>query len=175
MLKKEKRSPNKEDSGNSDLYDSIRRFILRRVRISDLADDLTQESWLRLSKQDPPITAEKIRGWLYQTARNLIVDTFRQREKTRNHQEILRTSLESRIRELPSDLLNHVESQEENQMVLDSIQELDPLHQEVLRLKFQEDLSYQEIADIIQKPKTTVAWILHDSIVRLREKFVSRQ
>ncbi|MDO5580088.1 MAG: RNA polymerase sigma factor [Planctomycetia bacterium] len=174
MPQREKK-PNRTDFVQTDLYDSIRRFIFRRVRESDLADDLTQESWLRLSDQDPPITQEKVRGWLYRTARNLIVDTFRQREKRRDHQEILRASLESRIKDQPSDLLHKVESKEENQMVLDSIQELDQLHQEVLRLKFQEDLSYQEIADIIQKPKTTVAWILHESIVLLRTKFGSRQ
>lgn len=151
----------------NELYELIQIFILRRVRSRDKAADLTQEVFLRLLSQVPPIVREKIRAWLYRTARNLITDSFRHDERTKTVSENLEY-LQNKKTE--PDFREVLESNEEQKMILDLTNELDDDHREVLRLKFQENLSYQEMAEILDKPKTTIAWLLHESILRLRDK-----
>ncbi len=164
-LNNQKKDPDTPESES--LYETIRRFILRRIRSRDQADDLTQEVWLRLMEQEPPIVQEKIRAWLYRTARNLIVDTIRYKDRRK---EVLK-KLEETIPKVDYNCgASITERKEEKQMIIDSINELEPNHREVVRLKFQEGLSYQEIAEVINKPKTTVAWLLHESLVLIREK-----
>ncbi|PZQ63243.1 MAG: hypothetical protein DI570_09780 [Phenylobacterium zucineum] len=50
---------------------------LRRRFSADLADDLAQETYLRLVGRDPPVTADAPRGLLMTTATNLARDGFR--------------------------------------------------------------------------------------------------
>lgn len=157
------RSTSGDDRPGYELYESIDRFVRRRVRNAADAADIVQEVFLRLASQEPPITVEKVRAWLYRTARNRIVDFWRSRRKVH-----VGTDAMENIPALP--LPSIVEREEENQMMLDLLGELDEKHQEVLRLKFQEGLSYDEIAKVIDRPKTTVGWLLHESLILLRDK-----
>lgn len=155
------------NQGEKPLDASIQRFILRRVRSVHIAEELTQEAFLRLAAQIPPIAAAQVRAWLYRTARNLIADAFRRKKVTRRAMaeiEYLRGG-----RTLP-DSRQELERKEENDMMIEMVNRLDDAHREVVRLKFQEGLTYQEIAQVVDKPKTTVAWLLHESLLRLRDE-----
>ena len=46
---------------------------------------------------------------------------------------------------------------------------LSPNQREVIRLKFQNDLSYREIADVTQLSVTNVGFLLHTGLKKLRE------
>ena len=58
-------------------------------------------------------------------------------------------------------------------MLHDKLNDLSPRHQEAIRLKFQEGLTYAEIAKIMNIPRTTVAWLLRESIEKLRKELLS--
>jgi len=60
-------------------------------------------------------------------------------------------------------------------MLHDKLNDLSPRHREAIRLKFQEDLTYAEIAKTIKEPTTTVAWLLRDAIEKLRKELLSPQ
>ena len=159
-------NPPGDDRPGYELYDSIDRFVRRRVRQSADAADIVQEIFLRLARQEPPVTVAKVRAWLYQTARNCLIDFWRSRKRERSID-----SLDASGQDVPSrPELSAVEREEETQMMLNLVNELDEAHQEVLRLKFQEGLSYEEIAKVIDRPKTTVGWLLHESLTQLRGK-----
>ena len=49
------------------------------------------------------------------------------------------------------------------------LDELTPNQREVIRLKFQNDLSYREIADVTQLSVTNVGFLLHTGLKKLRE------
>jgi RNA polymerase sigma-70 factor (ECF subfamily) len=53
-------------------------------------------------------------------------------------------------------------------MIQQKMNELSPRHREVLRLKFQEGLKYAEIANVLGEPVTTVAWLIHEAVQKLR-------
>ena len=62
---------------------ALRRFIRRRVTDESSVDDLLQEIFLRIhSKIGTLKDRRRVRGWLYQVARNAIVDHYRRRRGT---------------------------------------------------------------------------------------------
>jgi RNA polymerase sigma-70 factor (ECF subfamily) len=62
-----------------------------------------------------------------------------------------------------------MESRDTEQSLLKLLDRLTPNQQEVIRLKFQNDLSYKEIADLTQLSVTNVGFILHTGLRKLRE------
>lgn len=55
--------------------DSLLRFLTRRTRDPDVAQDLLQETWLRIA--DGSAVIENPRAYLFQIASNLAIDYFR--------------------------------------------------------------------------------------------------
>ena len=57
---------------------SLRRFILNKVKNEALADDLLQETFIRIhSKIDSLRDDTKVQSWVFQIARNIINDHYR--------------------------------------------------------------------------------------------------
>jgi RNA polymerase sigma-70 factor (ECF subfamily) len=63
---------------------------------------------------------------------------------------------------------SQAESRDTEQSLLALLVHLSPNQQEVIRLKFQNDLSYKEIADITQLSVTNVGFLLHTGLKKLR-------
>lgn len=61
-------------------YDKIYRYCYYKVGNSTLAEDLTQETFLRYFAQDSYIERGKQLAYLYTIARNLCTDAFRQKQ-----------------------------------------------------------------------------------------------
>ena len=66
----------------ADLYDrhaaSTWRFVMRSVRDTAVADDLTQNIWFAVARTAPTYTYRaKFRTWLFTIAHNAVVDHFR--------------------------------------------------------------------------------------------------
>jgi len=58
--------------------ETLRRFILNKVKDEALADDLLQETFIRIhSKIDNLRDEAKVQSWVFQIARNIINDHFR--------------------------------------------------------------------------------------------------
>jgi RNA polymerase sigma-70 factor (ECF subfamily) len=79
------RSPSTETIWR-DLSDDLRRFIRRRVADHELAEDLLQETFVRIHRHiDSLADGERLLAWVYRIARNVINDSYRlsAREKTR--------------------------------------------------------------------------------------------
>lgn len=68
-------------SQNYDKYiDKIYRFIFLKVSSQEVAEDLTSEVFLRFwEKLNTKIKIENIQAFLYQIARNLVVDHYREK------------------------------------------------------------------------------------------------
>jgi RNA polymerase sigma-70 factor (ECF subfamily) len=144
------------------LYEAIRRYAARLLSDYDAGKDIAQEVFLRLEQQRKTIKNPKT--WAYRTARNLVIDHYRQAGKTGALPD-----------ELPADAARFdpsvlAEKQEIRMMIQQKINDLSLRHREVLRLKFQEGLKYAEIAEVLGETVTTVAWLLHEAIAKLRQE-----
>jgi len=63
------------------LSERLLAFIRRRVESSSVAEDLLQETFLRIHRRiDTLADQSKVESWIYQIARNTIIDHYRQRE-----------------------------------------------------------------------------------------------
>jgi RNA polymerase sigma factor (sigma-70 family) len=135
----------------------------------DRARDAVQETFLRLCNQDRDKLQElqgRVDLWLFTVCRNLCSDQFRKEQAM--------TSLdEDNVRETPGQSAGPAETaqtKDSYSKVLANMESLPAKQQEVLRLKFQQGLSYKEISQITQDSLGNVGWLLHMGLKNLRER-----
>jgi RNA polymerase sigma-70 factor (ECF subfamily) len=139
-------------------------FLARRCGDATTAEDLLQETWLRVVRArerfDP---RRRFSTWLFQIANNLCRDRARRREvESRGHQRV-REEIDSEPGRGPAP---HLELRLELQR---RISELPDRLSEVLVLRYYHDLSEREIAQIAGVPPGTVKSRLHKAVQILRE------
>lgn len=150
-------------------------LLVRIVRRSELAEELAQESfvkaWRALDRFDP---ARKFSSWLFKIAHNTALDALRRRGE-----EPL--SLDAPVEaggappELPADPaaenpLARAVARDAGRALERAVAELRPAYREVLLLRFAQELSYEEIAEVTGAPLGTVKVHLH----RARQELARR-
>lgn len=60
--------------------DALRRFVLSATRDPQIAEDVVQETVLRVWQHAPDITGS-FRSYLYRTARNIMIDNYRRSQR----------------------------------------------------------------------------------------------
>jgi len=127
------------------------------------ADDITQETFIRayqyLWRYDP---RKKFFTWLYTIAFNLIKNHLRKNKKNKLSDEINASSLTYNN---PSTEEKLIEDQEISSCLLKLEDELRAL----LIMKYQEELSFDEIAGITGKSLSAVKMRIYRGLERLRE------
>jgi RNA polymerase sigma-70 factor (ECF subfamily) len=161
------------------LADLVERFQHRLVRYllyltgrRELAEDLAQETWVRVLKRGSQYNGrERFDPWLFAIARNLAIDDLRKKRKV-----VQTASLpnEDAMRLVPSSGPSPFEAaarSEDAMRLAGRLQILSPLYREVLLLRFQEDLSLLEIAQVLDAPVTTVTSRIYRGLAALRSAF----
>jgi len=119
----------------------VRYFIARLVGNPDLADELSQETWLTvLSKIHTLRSAATFSVWLYRIARNKVYEALRRKKVTIELDENL---------EVSDDAGDEFDAFEDAAQVHRCLEKLQPLHREVLLLRFLEEMSYEQMADVL--------------------------
>lgn len=154
---------------------SIHNLILRMVHDRALAEDLAQETFLKafshLHRYDPRF---KLSNWLLKIAHNTAIDHLRRRR-------LPMISLDSPIRDeraavetladpttpRPDERLAHAEVAAE---LGRAVRQLRPEYREAVVLRYHEDLSHEEIADIMGVPVGTVKSYLFRARAELADR-----
>lgn len=125
----------------------------------DAAEDLTQEVFIRiyrtLDQYDPK--QGDLSNWLMRLARNLIIDDYRRRQ--RNPQDAHAEDVEEHVYHLRSSSASpqkEIERHELGKQIQAGIDKLSPDLRTCVILRDIEELSYQEIVDLLQIPEGTV-------------------
>ena len=152
------------------------RYLIYLLGRHDGVDDLVQETWLRVLERGSSYDGHsRFEPWLFRVARNIAVDAMRKRRTL---------SLDSddddgRVR--PSPASNEpspyklAARTEDAERLAYSLQTLEPVYREALLLRFQEDLSLQEISAIVGAPISTVASRIYRGLATLRPQFEGEQ
>lgn len=128
------------------------------------ARDAVQDTFLRLCEQPPGAVDGHLAQWLFTVCRNRILDV---RRKDRRMTALTEVELEHRPAPGPSPD-ESAETRDRAGRVDELLAGL-PLNQrEVVRLKFQHQLSYQEIASVTSLSVTNVGFLLHTALRTLR-------
>ena len=166
--------------GNNEAFDVLLKrhqqrvfnYILRIIKNEDAANDIFQETFVKAIvtlRQGRYTESGKFPAWISRIAHNLIIDYFRQ-EKSENLQS---SDLED------VDVLNRKELCEEtiedilvsrqiNEDVKYLISELPPLQREVLTMRYYQNLSFKEIAEITNVSINTALGRMRYAILNLR-------
>ena len=148
------------------------RYLLRLVRQPAEAEDLFQQTWLRVATQIRKFDARRnFDAWLFTLARNLAIDHLR-----RVHPESLDEREDREFSATPAALrsadpppIDTVISRERSRSVAAAMEGLPVLYREVLALRFEEEMKLEEIAQVLAAPLSTVKSRLRRGLVNLRE------
>jgi len=152
------------------------RYLLFLTGNRDLAEDLFQETWMRVLTRGTQYNgAARFDTWLFTIARNLMIDMRRKRTMA-SLEEMCEVDGEDRAYEIPSDEptpFDLYQIRENGQRVTAALLTLDPLHREVLVLRFHEELSLEEIAQVTRAPLSTVKSRLYRGLAALKPRVVA--
>lgn len=135
-------------------------FAKTYVKQDVLAEDATQETfvkvWQNLKKFDPE---KKFKTWLFQITKNTCIDILRKNKNILDagqiNEEAMESSLDNLVdeRPLPQDLLDSRGFEEKLDQIIRSLPEA---YAQTVRLHLQHDLTFQEIADVLNQPINTI-------------------
>jgi RNA polymerase sigma-70 factor (ECF subfamily) len=148
----------------------IYNYIYFRVGDAHDAEDITARVFFRALKS---ISSYKHMGlpfsaWLYRIAHNLVANHHR------DHSRLKEISLES----IPDPILPQkhefpevtLQKKDEANLLLALISDLPSVRQELISLKFMDNLSNAEIGKILRKSEGAVKSLYHRTLLELREK-----
>lgn len=126
-----------------DQYDQIYRYCYFKVKNKEIAEDLTQETFLKYFKQSSYINRGKPLAYLYTIAKNLCIDFYR------------KSSREEGLREEMGES-DHISQFETNLAIKQAVSKLPIDLQELLLLRFANELGINEIASIMKISRFSV-------------------
>ncbi len=147
------------------------RYLLYLTGNRDLAEDIFQETWMRVLLRGSQFNGNsRFDTWLFTIARNLVID-LRRRRSMASLEEMFEASDEERPFEAPSHEktpFDHLATVECGHLVAEALLTLDPLHREVLLLRFHEEMSLEEISRLTRAPLSTVKSRLYRGLAALK-------
>jgi RNA polymerase sigma-70 factor, ECF subfamily len=165
------------------LHDLVEQYQFRLVRYliyllgrRDSVDDLVQETWLRVLERGRSYNgSSRFEPWLFAIARNLTMDHLRKRRifslDSGNHD----SERDPEEKREPAPLASSAPSPfelaartEEAHRIAHTLDTLEPIYREALVLRFQEELSLQEMSAVIGVPLTTVSSRIYRGLASLR-------
>ncbi|KKW06316.1 MAG: RNA polymerase sigma-70 factor, ECF subfamily [Candidatus Moranbacteria bacterium GW2011_GWE1_49_15] len=124
--------------------------------VEDLLQDIFVKAYLNLNSYESSL---KFSSWIYRISHNHVVDNFR---RISARPRILNTEDDSwmRIVRADTDLEKELADKDCAGKIKEAIERMPLKYREALVLRFVEDKEYEEIMDILQKPKGTVATLI---------------
>lgn len=143
------------------------RYALSLVGDLASAEDLVQDAFFKLCKQDPGSLRGRLVPWLFTVVRNQALDRHRRESRWPRAAESEASQLPGPA-PTPSD---SVEARDDVRNLMSLLSGLPPNQREVVRLKFQNQLSYREISQLTRLTETNVGFLLHTALKTLRQRF----
>lgn len=146
--------------------DAIFRFLTMKISDREVARDLTQETFTRA--WDFCVEGGEIREWrpfLYRTAYNLVVDTYRKKKSV---------SLDALMEDDGFAVTDNSSGEKstvaraEMSRVRKAIDELDETYRDIILMRYTEDLPPQDIARITGLSENVVSVRIHRGVEKLR-------
>ncbi len=138
-----------------------------RTYLHDLerARDVVQDTFIRLCKQDPDKVRENLKSWLFTVCRNRCLDVIRKDKRVQPLDEVKWRKVAG-----PDSAPDEQAEQEETLSdVMRCMDRLSKNQKEVILLKFQQGMSYGEIAEVTGLTSGNIGFLIHTGLKRLRE------
>jgi RNA polymerase sigma-70 factor (ECF subfamily) len=140
------------------------KFIYLRVGHKEVAEDILADSFVKAWVKIKQVNSSKaLSSWIFQIAKNNIIDYYRVRKSTIAIEEV------EGLLEDPVDAVNITDLDFDQKQILEALKTLPKDQQQVIRYKFFEDLTNSEIALILNKTEGSIRVIQHRAIIKLQE------
>jgi RNA polymerase sigma factor (sigma-70 family) len=148
----------------------LTRYAAHLTGDPERAREVVQDTFLKLCSQKPSRIRSYLAQWLYTVCRNRALDV---RRKERRMTSLSEARLEEQVdpQAIPAAA---AEQKDQLHQVLKILGTLPANQQEVLRLKFQSDLSYAEISRVTNLSTGNVGFLIHTGLKTIREKMQHR-
>jgi RNA polymerase sigma-70 factor, ECF subfamily len=149
------------------LYPSLFRYLQRLTGDEDVAEDIAQESFVRLLRQSLP--EDEVRPWLFTVAMNLVRDRARKSERRQR----LLTSAPNLVTRtpLPDEDMERAERIASVREILERLPERD----RQLLLMREEGFKYDEIARVIGVAPASVGTLIARALKKFVAEFEARE
>jgi RNA polymerase sigma-70 factor (ECF subfamily) len=152
------------------------RYLLYLTSNREQAEDFFQEVWMRVMIRGAQFNGKaRFDTWLFTVARNLVIDLRRKRTMSSLDEMFEANGEEERVggieiaAEGPTPF-DQCASGEDRDRLAVALLQVEPLHREVLVLRFHEDLSLEEIANVTRAPLSTVKSRLYRGLASMKPK-----
>jgi len=142
------------------------RYAARLVGDAELAQDLAQETFLRLCRQPRAKVEDSMPQWLFTVCRNRAMDVLKKENRMKTLSEDQAQQCTSR----DADPMAVLETREAAVQATAILESLPKNQQEVIRLKVQNDLSYREISNVTGLSVSNVGFLIHKGITTIRKR-----
>ncbi|CAN5459330.1 hypothetical protein BH11PLA2_BH11PLA2_49810 [soil metagenome] len=142
----------------------LRAYVTRLTGDADRSRDIVQDAFVQLCQQ-PEAFVENVAPWLYSVCRNRAIDIARKEQRMTALSDCVAEPL-TRERSVVETL----EVQESTGTLMNQLDRLPALQQEAVRLKFQQQFSYREIAEVMGVTVSHVGVLLHEALKTLRTR-----
>lgn len=144
-------------------FKRIFRFVHYLVREHEVSQDVTQTTFIKAWKSLPSFSTKKgtFQSFLFTIARNLVID--HQRKKKNISLEVVGEIM------MDDDLEGKMVKDEEKKMVHRTLDGLESEEKHIIALRFFEDLSFKEVADIVGEKEGAIRVRTHRILKKLKE------
>lgn len=158
----------------SQIYDQyiekIYRFVYLKVNSREVAEDITSKVFLNgwKSYQNQPEKIQNAGAFLYQIARNIVTDHYRNKGRTK----LLSTESVPQLADHRTGLHEKAIIESDIEIVKAAMQNLKKDYQDVLIWHYLEDMPIAEIAGLLNRPEGTVRVMIHRGLNALKDELV---
>lgn len=159
----------------SKIYDQciekIYRFVFVKVSSQEVAEDITSKVFMRgweVFKEK----AEEIdnpRAFLYQIARNLVIDHYREKGKA----QIVSTDFTPNLADPRTNIVEKAMVNADLAVVKNALKDLNEDNQNVIIWHYLDDLPIKEVAKLLDRSEEATRVLLHRALNSLRERLTS--
>ena len=148
-------------------------FVRRYAQAEDVAEDMTQDTFFKVWRNIKQYKkGMKFRPWLYTIARNTALDYIKKKKAIKFSElddEVNDMAFSDSLEDpglLQSEIFDNAVMAE---TLTETVRGLHPDHQTVITLHYQEELTFDEIAKIMNRPMNTVKSWHRRALIQLRE------
>ena len=151
---------------------SLMRFIRGMLgQNSAYADDVYQETWIKVINNSNKWKGGSFKAWLTRIARNTVIDVFRRQNKmlSLDSEDELGISFVEKmpgLRQIPGEAIM---GEEAVALIVEEVMKLPPGQKEVFLMRVEQELSFREIAELLEIPLNTALGRMHYAVNKLRE------
>lgn len=142
-------------------YAAMYRLARTILYDADESKDVVSDVFVRLLHNNPSVQVDKMEGYLMMAVRNRCLDVLSHKSVREQVEKLFSQELQQR----------HIEDERLDRLMQYIERELPPLSQQILRLRFLQEMTYEEVAQEVGVSKVTVYNHLWQSMHRIKEYF----